>query len=92
MLNYLKLAAAYIFRNDDAALDAMVAGPSPAAEARTLPPYKADPKGAAIFMSWLQPGEKYYYLLDAEGNEVGTYSRRRDAVRGATRRGLRLAA
>lgn len=42
-------------------------------------------------MANIYPTSNGFVLLDEKGIAVGTYSRRRDAVRGATRRGLNLA-
>lgn len=42
-------------------------------------------------MANIYPTSNGFVLLDEQGQSVGTYSRRRDAVRGANRRGLTLA-
>lgn len=81
MFTKLKYAFNYIWSGKDEDLDKLIG--------------VEGTRDAAIFDSSdyrVTPPIRGFLLLDAEGNEVGTYTRRRDAVRGANRRGLKLAA
>lgn len=81
-------AISYVLTGNDTALDSLVSGEK--GDSKVAKSLRDDTQ--SLIAKIIDSGENFI-LTDKTTNIVfGTYTRRRDAVRGATRRGLKLAA